>query len=152
MTDVNSHTSSEFDAIHREIHGLLPKGVRRFVNAICPPLPNLSILERINLAGRFATISRNVRCAHFEEEVMSLVHAVLALPDSVEGCIVEAGALKGGSTAKFSIAAGLKGWQLYVFDSFQGLPANDEAYDRASSVIRSRAVSKPASSTARWKR
>ena len=34
--------------------------------------------------------------------------------------------LKGSSTAKFSIAAGLVGRQLVVFDSFRGLPAHNE--------------------------
>jgi O-methyltransferase len=53
---------------------------------------------------------------------------ILSLPKSVNGCIVEAGCYKGGSTAKFSMAANLAGRSLVVFDSFRGIPPNDEQH------------------------
>src|SRR5207244_1008155 len=40
----------------------------------------------------------------------------------------EAGCYKGGSTAKFSLAAHAAGKELVVFDSFQGLPENEEPH------------------------
>ena len=43
---------------------------------------------------------------------------------------MEAGCFKGGSTAKFSIAAKIAGRRLYVFDSFQGIPAHNEDHGR----------------------
>jgi O-methyltransferase len=54
--------------------------------------------------------------------------AILDAPSHVPGCVVEAGCFKGGSTAKFSIAAKLANRQLFVFDSFEGLPANSEPH------------------------
>jgi O-methyltransferase len=44
---------------------------------------------------------------------------------------VEAGAYKGGSTAKISLAAKHAGRELYVFDSFAGLPPNKEQHDKS---------------------
>lgn len=43
------------------------------------------------------------------------------------GVLVEAGCFKGGSTAKLSLLAELAGRELVVFDSFEGLPDNDES-------------------------
>ena len=51
-------------------------------------------------------------------------------PALTEGCVVEAGADKGGSTAKFSIAARLANRELVVFDSFEGIPDHDEPHDK----------------------
>lgn len=47
------------------------------------------------------------------------------------GCIVEAGAYKGGSASKLSLAARLAGRRLYVFDSFSGLPIHDEPHSKS---------------------
>jgi O-methyltransferase len=57
------------------------------------------------------------------------VNAFLSLPSSLEGCIVEAGCYKGGSAAKFSLAAALCGRKLVLFDSFQALPPNIEQHE-----------------------
>ena len=43
---------------------------------------------------------------------------------------MEAGSFKGGSTAKFSLAAAVKGRELVVFDSFQGIPDNSEVHEK----------------------
>jgi O-methyltransferase len=69
-------------------------------------------------------------CAHTPAEIEVLVAAILDIPSSVNGCIVEAGCFKGGSTAKLSLAAKLAKRKLYVFDSFAGLPQNREDHDR----------------------
>jgi O-methyltransferase len=52
----------------------------------------------------------------------------LQLPENLKGCIVEAGCFKGGSSAKFSWLAKHTGRVLHIFDSFQGLPENQEAH------------------------
>jgi O-methyltransferase len=70
----------------------------------------------------------NVDCAHTEREMLTFMHTILAMSPDVEGCIVEAGCCKGGSTAKFSIAAKYIGRRLVVFDSFEGLPENEEVH------------------------
>ena len=60
--------------------------------------------------------------------MLQVAKAILDAPSDVPGCVVEAGCFKGSSTAKFSIAAKLSNRQLYVFDSFEGLPANVEQH------------------------
>lgn len=81
------------------------------------------------LLQRFMNVSRNIPCPHNPSHILSFVVELLKLETSVEGVIVEAGAFQGGSTAKISIVAERIGRQLHVFDSFEGLPANEEAHD-----------------------
>ncbi|WP_221406249.1 TylF/MycF family methyltransferase [Daejeonella lutea] len=51
---------------------------------------------------------------------------MLGFNDTAGGCFVEAGAYKGGSSSKLSIIANKLNKKLFVFDSFEGLPKNDE--------------------------
>lgn len=90
-----------------------------------------STAEQKILADRFAQISKNVNCPHNASHILSFAIEILSIPKDRQGCIVEAGCFKGGSTAKFSIAAKMAGRSLVVFDSFQGLPANQEAHDQS---------------------
>jgi len=88
-----------------------------------------STAERQKLLRRFREVSKNVSCPHNESHILSFVVELLSLPDKLPGCIVEAGAYKGGSTAKISLVAEKLKRTFYVFDSFEGLPANDEQHD-----------------------
>lgn len=89
----------------------------------------LTFPERSKLIRGIYRISTQVRCEHLEEEVFSFIRAILTIPLHLDGCIVEAGCFKGGSTAKFSLAAALMGRELVVFDSFEGIPQNTELHD-----------------------
>ncbi len=120
MAEIDPHSSSQFEAAQKK------KG--RFSRNLAPPMPGLGLAERTKLHGEITKISRNVPCAHEESEVLSFNYAILALPDTVEGCVIECGAFKGGSTAKFSLATRMVNRKLYVFDSFEGLPENDEEH------------------------
>jgi len=91
-----------------------------------PELPRLSYLQRVRLAYLVDRVSSHVRCSHSEEQMMRVFWEVLSLPQDTPGCIVEAGCFKGGSGAKFSILAKMTNRQLILFDSFEGLPENDE--------------------------
>ena len=86
----------------------------------------LPLGERLKLLWRLQFISDMVFCPHTQTEMLEVITAALAMPDSVAGCIVEAGCCKGGSTAKISLAAHLTGRKFVVFDSFEGLPEVDE--------------------------
>lgn len=55
----------------------------------------------------------------------------LRVPKDIEGVLIEAGCYKGGSTAKFSLLAKLTDRRLVAFDSFEGLPENDESAQRS---------------------
>jgi O-methyltransferase len=85
-----------------------------------------TIWGRARLAWRLQAISKHVDCPHSQGEVLSCIRAIIGLDASVSGCIVEAGCYKGGSTAKFSLAAAAAGRELVAFDSFAGIPAHDE--------------------------
>lgn len=87
------------------------------------PLPRR---DRIELMRRFAAISRRVKCAHTQAEMIAVARSILALPRGANACLVEAGCFRGGSGAKLSLLAALTGRTLYLFDSFEGIPVNDE--------------------------
>lgn len=55
-------------------------------------------------------------------EQLTMLSALLRLPASLEGAVVECGSYQGGTTVNLSQAAKLVGRRLYVFDSFEGLP------------------------------
>jgi len=87
------------------------------------------LFRRWTILKQMLRVSRNVTCYHTESELLAPISAVLALSQENGGVIVEAGCYKGGSTAKLSLAAGVAGRLLYVFDSFEGMPENEEPHD-----------------------
>lgn len=87
---------------------------------------DLTLEERKEILKRFQTIKDNVPCAHSSDELLAQTYYLLTECKDLEGDIVELGAYKGGSTAKLSIIAKKLGKKLYVFDSFEGLPTNEE--------------------------
>src|SRR3989344_5172375 len=87
--------------------------------------------KKQNLFKRFNNVRANVECPNTRSHVYSFVKEILTLPKEVKGCVVEAGCFKGGSTAQFSICAKMVELPLYVFDSFQGLPRNDEPHEKS---------------------
>ena len=121
--DINPHCSQKFEEKTRSAKWF----AKRF--NYFPLLPNLSKTESIHLMGKFANISRNVKCAHDEMEILSCAFEILSIPKNIEGHIVEAGIFKGGSSAKLSILAKILNRKLYLFDSFEGLPENSENHD-----------------------
>jgi O-methyltransferase len=84
--------------------------------------------QRLRLLARVRRVSRMVTCAHGDTEILGFIAAILSLPKALKGVVVEAGCYKGGGTAKFSIAAKATGRELVVFDSFEGIPPNEEVY------------------------
>lgn len=85
---------------------------------------------RAKLVSGIFRVSARVRCEHREDEILSFVRAVISIPSETKGCLVEAGCFKGGSTAKFSLAAAVAGRELQVFDSFEGIPDNAEPHEK----------------------
>ena len=91
---------------------------------------SIGFADRLGLLLRTYRTTLNVDCAHTEAEIIAAISALLSAPSTRKGCFVEAGCFKGGSTAKFSLAAKLAKRRLFVFDSFEGLPDNDEEHGR----------------------
>ncbi len=48
----------------------------------------------------------------------------------LDGVVVEAGCFKGASAAKLSLICAARQRRLVLFDSFEGIPANDETFQR----------------------
>lgn len=90
----------------------------------------LSRHEKMKYLRRIFSISNKVESPHTQQEILSFATTILTLPPSVPGKVVEAGCFKGSSTSKFSIAAKLAGRELLVFDSFEGIPENDEKHEK----------------------
>jgi O-methyltransferase len=80
---------------------------------------------------KFRRIDRHVKTAHNSSHILEFLAAIFALKPELSGCIVEAGAFKGGGTAKISLAAKHIDRQLIVFDSFEGLPENTEQHQKS---------------------
>jgi O-methyltransferase len=84
----------------------------------------------MNIVRQLNSIGEAIASPHTLDEILNFIQAILMVPSHSNGRIVEAGCYKGSGTAKFSLAAELAGRELVVFDSFRGIPANDERHDR----------------------
>ena len=84
---------------------------------------------KLLLLFRFAMNTRKVETLSDFREHMELAAAVLRVPPSTEGSVVECGCYVGGSTVNLSLVCAMTGRKLIVFDSFEGLPEPQE-YDR----------------------
>jgi O-methyltransferase len=109
---------------------LNPGDIVRLVAFLFKPDRQVSFYKRLHIVKRLFWISYAVDCRHSQNDIIPFIKAVFSLPRPAEGCIVEAGCFKGGSTAKFSVAARMVGRQLTVFDSFEGIPEHDEPHDK----------------------
>ncbi|MBI4615568.1 MAG: class I SAM-dependent methyltransferase [Planctomycetes bacterium] len=89
------------------------------------PVP-FSAAARLELVRRFVETTNAVRGYHTNREMLAVARQILALAGRPGLTVVEAGSGKGASTAKLSLAVRIAGGTLHVFDSFRGLPANDE--------------------------
>lgn len=112
----------------------LALGLPSYIRFLLNPAGRLTLAERVSMARRIHRISRSVTCAHDEHEAMAMIQSILDVPPSVDGVIVEAGCFKGGSSAKLSLAAKACGRKLVVFDSFAGMPANEESHGPSGHV------------------
>ncbi len=90
----------------------------------------MSSSEKWAYLKRLLYVSNHVESPHTQTEILSFATDILTLPKSVEGKFVEAGCFKGSSSTKFSIAAKKAGRELIIFDSFEGIPENDEVHGK----------------------
>jgi O-methyltransferase len=104
--------------------------LRACVSLLLEDTPNASLLDKIRIIVTLYIVSFSIESPHTQDEIISFIRTMLTLPAQSRGVVVEAGCFKGSSTAKFSMAAKLAGRTLVVFDSFEGIPENDEAHER----------------------
>ncbi len=113
--------------LYRKVY-YFPLDVRAALKLVCHNTKTQTTIgERWGLVWRFYLISYKVDCPHTEHELLTIARDILNIAPDVPGAILEAGAFHGGSTAKLSLVARLAGRELLVFDSFEGMPANNES-------------------------
>lgn len=130
---MNNEPSLPYQAYFpEEIQAMLREGIDPHANLVerflKDPSVRCSLEEKQAFIEQHYLITKALISPHSTQDIIAFATEILSLPDTLEGCIIEAGCYKGSSTAKFSIAAGLAGRQLVVFDSFQGLPAHNEKH------------------------
>src|SRR6185312_14114292 len=86
--------------------------------------------EKVKILLSIRRADLKIQCPHLQSEMLLVISSILALPAGREGVVVEAGSFLGGSAAKFSQACAMRRRKLVVFDSFEGIPENNEAHDR----------------------
>jgi hypothetical protein len=95
------------------------------------PVARLALLR---MALRSTLTSHRVETASHYYEHLTMISAILAVPEDVDGVVVECGCFKGGSTINLSMGCALAGRELHVYDSFQGLPDPTDA-DAAHTLL-----------------
>jgi hypothetical protein len=77
--------------------------------------------ERLRLLRRFLVIDWSVLHAHAPAEISEIACILAERPARAGEVIVEAGCWQGGSSTKFSILCSLLGYDLHIYDSFEGV-------------------------------
>jgi O-methyltransferase len=105
-------------------------------------LGDLTIAARLGVLREFLGVTQAVRGYHSLAEILTVGAAVLERRGRTNLTVVECGCARGSSTAKLSLVARRAGGRLIAFDSFQGIPDNDERHrhlDGREVVFRRRA-------------
>lgn len=85
--------------------------------------------DRLRLLRDFARVTNAVRGYHTLGELLVVVNRVLGQAGRPDLTLVEVGAGAGASTAKLSLLARAVDARLHVFDTFRGIPDNDERHE-----------------------
>lgn len=101
---------------------------RRAVAAFLAGPYRATLAERVRLLREIVRITNAVRGYHTLTELLAVADRVLRLAGRPGLTVVECGAGPGASTAKLSLVTRLAGGHLHVFDTFRGIPDNDEQH------------------------
>jgi len=101
-----------------------------FVSFFKTDYEGINFLDKLKIIKQLHWVSLRVESPHAQNEILSFTDATLSLPKGGNGILIEAGCFKGGSTSKFSLAAHMANRSLFVFDSFEGIPENDEEHTK----------------------
>ncbi len=93
----------------------------------------VGVLGRLRLIAAFYRNIGRVETLSSVVEHLELAATLLRIPREVEGCVVECGCYRGGSSVNLSIACAMVGRQLVICDSFEGLPP-PRSYDESHPV------------------
>ena len=92
--------------------------------------PALSYLDALALLVRYVRIDWNVPHGHEHRDLALTIRALGARRARPGEVMIETGCWQGGSTAKWSLACRRLGYQLHVFDSFQGVEPRTDVEGR----------------------
>ena len=84
-------------------------------------IPALPLRIRMTLLIRFLGIDWHVLLGHTPFQCAAVCRALAEVPGQPGEAMVEAGCWNGGSSAKWSILCKLLGYQLVIYDSFEGV-------------------------------
>src|SRR5262249_46631947 len=102
------------------------RAVLAFLRATYPVA--LSWHARVALVARFVGTTNHVRTYHTQAELLRVADRILRLAGRPGLTVVEAGSGKGGGPPQASPVAALPGGPPLGFDSFRGIPPNDEVH------------------------
>jgi len=109
----------------RTVEHLLTRDRAAVARFLAAPLP-VGRRARLRLLRAYLATTNEVRGYHTLGELLAVTEAILARRGRAGLTVVEAGAGPGASTAKLSLAVRAAGGTLHVFDTFRGIPDNDE--------------------------
>ncbi len=114
---------------YQSIRFLLTRDRRAVVDFLAAKYPfDFPRSERLRLLAHFTKTTNAVRGYHTLEEILTVCHHIFLCAGRKDLTVVECGAGSGSSTAKLSVATKIAGGRLVVFDSFRGIPENDEQH------------------------
>lgn len=88
--------------------------------------------QRLTLLWTCLRVDWHVKHAHLVSEVVALCLTLAARRAAPGEVVVEAGCWQGGLSAKLSVLCRMLGYQLYVYDSFEGVETLLDHQDEAS--------------------
>jgi O-methyltransferase len=106
--------------------GIRKRDLSACTSFLCNTELNISSYEKMRILKCLYRVSFSIASPHTQSDILAYVQTILQVPPSSKGVVVEAGCYKGASTAKFSVAADIANRELVVFDSFEGIPENNE--------------------------
>jgi hypothetical protein len=90
----------------------------------------VGVYRKLRLLLNFSRNARKVEILSGKLEHLELASAILRVPPSVDGDVMECGCYMGGSSINLSLVCAMVGRRLVICDSFAGLPEPKD-YDRA---------------------
>jgi hypothetical protein len=106
---------------------LIPVFFREYLAPETGRQHGLNVKTKLQLAWHIRRATKHIETETGYLEIMTMVTALLNQPPSPDGCLVECGCYKGGTTACLSLVAAHTGQKVHAFDTFAGLPDNQES-------------------------
>ena len=91
------------------------------------PSYKMTLWKKLRLGYKFYRNRLKVRTGTSPKVHLAMALKLLEMPPGLPGVVVECGTFKGGTAANLSLVCKLVGRELFIFDSFEGLPEGSES-------------------------